>query len=49
MIRVLVVNDPSMLAASVRGTLEADRDIAVVGEVSDGQSALKALSCDVAG
>jgi len=41
-IRVLVVSDPSMPEVSVRGPLEAERDIAVVGEVPDGESALKA-------
>lgn len=50
MIRVLVVDDSPTIRAHVRGLLEGDRDIQVVGEATDGKSALsvcKTLRPDV--
>ena len=42
MIRVLVVDDSPTIRAHVRGLLEGDLDIQVVGEATDGKSALSA-------
>ena len=42
MIRVLIADDQPLIRAGIRGVLELEEDILVVGEVADGQAAVRA-------
>lgn len=41
MIRVLIADDQPLIRAGIRGVLELEDDLLVVGEVADGQAALR--------
>lgn len=43
MIRVLIADDHALMRAGLRGLLEQDRDVSVVGEASDGRELLPML------
>ena len=42
MIRVLIADDQPLIRAGIRGVLELEDDLTVVGEVADGQAAVRA-------
>ena len=42
MIRVLIADDQPLIRAGIRGVLELEEEITVVGEVADGQAAVRA-------